>query len=121
MAAILDVAQGYLDYLLDQEAHDTSFGSSSTAHDVAAKYHSSIWGTFMVTGATSGMGREVAFVLASHGAVVILLSRNAARPRDLGLCMRAAFGAAGVLADRARPEPQLAGTSLRCRRSQLGR
>lgn len=78
MAAILDVTQGYLDYLLGQEAQATSFGSSSTAHDVAAKYHSSIRGrTFMVTGATSGMGREVAFVLASHGAVVILLSRNA--------------------------------------------
>lgn len=78
MAAILDVAQGYLDYLLGQEAHGTSFGSLSTALDVAAKNHSSICGrTFMVTGATSGMGREVAFVLASHGAVVILLSRNA--------------------------------------------
>ena len=82
-ARALDVTQGLLDYVLGQKYRETDFGSASTASEVASKHHTRIRGrVFFITGATSGIGREVAFVLARYGATVVLASRNAEKLQE---------------------------------------
>lgn len=51
--------------------------TASTAGEVAEHYADCIRGrVFMVTGCSSGMGRETAFVLAKHGGIVVMVSRS---------------------------------------------
>jgi len=61
-------------------AGPAGFGSGATAEQVATKYADSVQGkTVIVTGATSGFGKETARVLAAKGAHVYVCARTQAK------------------------------------------
>lgn len=75
--------------------------------------------TVLVTGATSGLGRHTATVLAGHGATVLMTCRDPDRGRAAREQLRGAADADATLVQLGLTDTQLVANTVRMRRARL--